>query len=315
MREKTNNEPEVITKIMQIKKIRFMTYDELSTILQIIGGIVLTLSFAIGIAIIWAGIMASKEKDAKVRTQDEALARLNLEVETAKERAAQAEIKAGEIEQQNLKLRIDLKSEKRKRGKLEDHLEPRKLWHSRIIIEKLQKHEGTQYILEFLPHPDAQGSAELIDNILQEADWKRIGIFPNPYNAPNGVEVATRGLKNSPENFFGTRAAKEFASYLKANKWHVRNVRVNIPGYWAIAEQNLGAEKIPDDTVKIFVGLKPDWYFGQKFADELQEARKKEAEREGKPVLEPARLDNHNQWISELETEELEKLRKEWGIF
>jgi hypothetical protein len=254
-------------------------------------------------------------QDTVRRDADTRIARINLEVEAAKERAAQAEIKAGEIEKQNLELRLDLESEKRKRGKLEDHIEPRKLWRTPISKERLQKYKGTLYILEYLPDPDALGTANLIDDVLQEAEWNRIGIFPNPYNRQDGVEVATRGWQNTPENFRKPRAASELVSYLSANKWGVMDVRVNIPGYWTMVERNLGEDKIPDDTVKIFVGLKQDWYFGQKFVAELRESRKKDAEREGKPVFDPPWLPEHEVWVRANEKEALEKLRKEWGIF
>jgi hypothetical protein len=303
---------------MQIKKIRPMTYDELSTILQIIGGGVLTLSFAIGIAIIWAGIMASKEKDAKVRTQDEALARLNLEVETAKERAAKAEIKASEIEQQNLKLRIDLEDANRKRLKLEDHIEPRHLRSTPISKERLQKYEGTLYILEYCPDrkADADRIAQQIDGVLHEAGWNRIAMFGNPYNSfRSGVQIATRGLQNTQENFFKPRAASELSSYLMANKLDAMEMRVNVPGYWTLAEQHLGADKISYGVVKIFVGLKSDRYFSEKFTEERQASMKKEAESEGKPVVDPPWLAESDRWFSKLNEERLEQLRKEWGIF
>lgn len=77
--------------IMQPKNIKSMTYDEIANILQIIGGVLLAIGFVVGIATIWVGMQANKEKDIKAREQEETIAGINLKIEQEARKRAEAE--------------------------------------------------------------------------------------------------------------------------------------------------------------------------------------------------------------------------------
>lgn len=82
-----------------------MTWDEISTILQIIGGILVGISFLVGTAIIWTGIKANAEKDAKAKEQAERIAELDLKrVEAERELASiQERLRARSLSEEQAK--------------------------------------------------------------------------------------------------------------------------------------------------------------------------------------------------------------------
>jgi hypothetical protein len=75
-----------------------MTYDEIYNGLQIIGGVVLGLTFIVGLATIWAGIKSSNEKDMKARQQEERIAKINLQVQEEARKRAEAESRLIELQ-------------------------------------------------------------------------------------------------------------------------------------------------------------------------------------------------------------------------
>jgi hypothetical protein len=83
-----------------IKKIRSMTYDELSNLLQIVGGVVLTVTFVVGLLTIWVQIKASNEKDVKAKEQEKIIAEINLKVEQESLKRIAAERALVELQKQ-----------------------------------------------------------------------------------------------------------------------------------------------------------------------------------------------------------------------
>src|SRR5258708_3901952 len=116
-----------------VRKIKSMSWDEISTILQIFGGAVLGLSFFVGIAIIWSSIRANREKSETTRQQKVRIAKLNnetaslkTEAEIAKtERAdadkeiAIAKADAAKANEETAKLHLTVEEESRKRVEAE----------------------------------------------------------------------------------------------------------------------------------------------------------------------------------------------------
>lgn len=75
-----------------------MTYDELSNLLLIIGGGVLTVTFVVGLLTIWVQIKASEEKDAKAKEQEKTIAEINLKVQQEILKRIQAETQLLELQ-------------------------------------------------------------------------------------------------------------------------------------------------------------------------------------------------------------------------
>lgn len=81
------------------KKIRSMTYDKLSNLLQIVGGGVLTVTFIVGLLTIWVQIQASKEKDTKAKEQEKTISEINLKVQQEILKRIEAETKLVELQE------------------------------------------------------------------------------------------------------------------------------------------------------------------------------------------------------------------------
>ena len=75
-----------------------MTYDEVSNLLLIIGGGVLTVTFVVGLLTIWVQIKASEEKDAKAKEQEKTIAEINLKVQQEILKRIQAETQLLELQ-------------------------------------------------------------------------------------------------------------------------------------------------------------------------------------------------------------------------
>lgn len=114
-----------------------MTWDEIATILQITGGIALSISFIVGIAIIWTGIKANNEKNAQIQEQNERIANLTEETARANEQAAALNLKFAEAEAKRLKAEQDLLE-------LQQRFSPRQ-------IPQAQR-ETLKHVLETIPN-------------------------------------------------------------------------------------------------------------------------------------------------------------------
>lgn len=270
--------------------------------------VVAIITFVVGLVTVYVQYRAGLEKDAKAEIQATKLANLEL-------KRIEAETKLAELEGKNLETERKLEAEKKSRGKLEDYVKPLSLLSTTKSKERLGVYKGTPYILELIPDNDVAKTANLVDSMLQELGWTRIGYVINNYQMTWGVQTSTRGFKVTEHNFRQPRAANELASYFEANGLDVSDIRVNIPGFWDLAEQTFGAANIPDGTVKISVGPKPPTYFWMKSADETTEAyRKLQPAGQKNPVINDAFLKEAKEWSERITDERIETLKKEWGI-
>ena len=75
-----------------------MAYEEISSWMQFITAIVLTLTFLSGIATLWITRKANAEKDEKARHQKEKIAEINLKVEDESTKRVEAERSLSELQ-------------------------------------------------------------------------------------------------------------------------------------------------------------------------------------------------------------------------
>lgn len=178
-----------------MKKIKSMTWDEISTILQVIGGIVLALSFVVGIAVIWAGIKANQEKDKQVREQSERIAELTKEAEAARERTATLEIKVSQAEEKRLEAEKDLLE-------LQDRFSPRTIPpEDRKKLSDFLHQSPTSRVEIMYSANDAEAFrfASQIVEILKDIGWE-VSLFTGAVSLgslPNtGLSITVRDQQN-----------------------------------------------------------------------------------------------------------------------
>lgn len=122
-----------------------MTYDEISNLLQIITGVILTLSFFAGIATIWITLKANKEKDAKAAEQQARIAQLANDTAKANEATERLKIEAAEAKERQAAAEQELL-------KLRERLSPRTLDDNQKLhlLQKLDKHPKSAIEIKFL---------------------------------------------------------------------------------------------------------------------------------------------------------------------
>lgn len=67
-------------QIKQLKNTKSMTYDEMANWLQIATGVVITITFLVGIATVWVTLKANAERDAKTREAEKTISDLQEKV-------------------------------------------------------------------------------------------------------------------------------------------------------------------------------------------------------------------------------------------
>jgi hypothetical protein len=206
------------------------------------------------------------------------VARANQHAGEANEKAAEASIAAEELRQKNLETEKILGQETDKRLELEKSIAPRgfviKVTGSpNSNFEELKPFAGTHVIFEVLTDAEARRAANEVGNLVGFAGWKVVSVNSNPdlwMGFFDGVSIVTPERFPEPmpgqvgPKILATRektrkAAESLALWLIGNGWKA-SVRNNIP--------DVG--EIPDDTIKIFIGFKPNPFFDPDWVKEME---------------------------------------------
>jgi hypothetical protein len=216
--------------------------------------------------------------NARAEEANAQIVKSNERIEEAKANAAQANARAEEanvsalesivrqkqLEQENIKLALQLEGEKRQRQMLEADLAPRM-----IAIggddTSLQAFAGTKVLVESLAEDEALNTAEQIVSLLQWAGWNvSTNLASTPI--PNGVVIEYY----QPDEPLQAAPLIDAAMALKAK---LESNNIKIPFF-------LRKYNIPPDIVKVRVGKKPIDYFLNKRAIEYYEERIKQLDLE-----------------------------------
>lgn len=178
-----------------------MTWDEIANTLQIIGGVVLGLSFIVGVAIIWAGIKANSAKDANVRAQGERIEMLKAQTAKADEGIATANVEITKAQAETAKankeiekLRIELVEKQRQIIELQDRVKPRTLTREQrnAFIQRLTLLPGETIELGYSGNDNTDGFdfAMQFLPLFAEAGW----IISNKESLTNHIALKVIGV-------------------------------------------------------------------------------------------------------------------------
>jgi hypothetical protein len=194
---------------------------------------------------------------------DEKIAGLTAEAGRANEAAANANERAGELEksvvvarlkqekqrQQNLQLEAALEQERADRQELELAIAPRNVKSLKYqeIIENLKPFAGTEVQLVVVRDFEATRLAVDIAALLGHAGWKIVSVVKLDEYIPGMRDLVDLLINALSTNDVMRPAADALRDQLRQN---------NID-----AQRAPSRDKLPPNTMKIVVGLKPTWYF------------------------------------------------------
>jgi hypothetical protein len=226
----------------------------------------------------------SAERIAKAKSD------ADIKIAETKERTAQLEKQALALQEQNLateskltEAKRILEKEKAIRLELEKSLAPRS-FEIKVTaspnsnFEELKPFGGTNVIFEVLTDSEARRAANEIGNLVGFAGWKVVSVNSNPElwsGFFDGVSIVPPS--DFSPGFAGqvdgnklairrktTRAAEALTLWLIDQNWKA-SVRNNIP--------EVG--ELPDDTIKIFIGFKPNPFFEPDWVKDMEKIYEK----------------------------------------
>lgn len=218
-----------------------MTWDELFKILQIASGVVAALTFAIGVATIWAGIKSGDEKDAKAKQQEERIE---------------------ELRKQNLVTEERLEKERLNRVELETAVARRVIGDQLTFASRIKHLTGMNVILISVNDFEAKYTASHIAGVFGLAGWNaRFTVTQNDdLYFFEGIKVESTAGSRPPNDF-----SRE-AAYMLVDELENRNVD---------AQTFPSENALPLNTIRVIVGLKPMTFF---LSPEMKEQLKRQKE-------------------------------------
>jgi hypothetical protein len=244
------------------------------------------------------------EKDRQIAVAQQAAGEADDRAGIANNSAAQANVRAGVLENEALTARnrleelhaenlatesklaaanLELEKEKGTRLELEKSLAPRS-FEIKVAdspnsnFEQLKPFGGTNVIFEVLTDAEARRAANEIGNLVGFAGWKVVSVESHPELWPgffDGVSIVPPGgfTGGFPGQVDGDklairrktiRAAEALALWLIERNWKA-SVRNNITE----------AGEVPDDTLKIFIGFKPNPFFEPDWVKDIEKTYEK----------------------------------------
>lgn len=156
------------------------------------------------------------------------------------------------LEKGNIESQRALETERTKRLELERSIAPRyvPLFESggKSNIDPLRPFAGVEMIVWYFPDDESQRAAGNIDALAKRAGWKLAKAAANPKLGHSFFDGVVVEPHFSPGQGDTDTAADALVEFLRANNWVVRK--------WTDE-----ASTVPQNTVRISVGLKPTPYF------------------------------------------------------
>jgi hypothetical protein len=147
--------------------------------------------------------------------------------------------------------------EKWEREQAEMFSYPRKLntYRERGYVDKLRKYAGTEVMLITLPDTEPTRTAQMIADLLDQAGWRVLGIEQrqgtSQFEIRDGVDIELDGLVGpGPQQSPLTPAIEALRDVLSDSDITVQRSGLN---------PRLPPAKLPPNTVRVVVGLRPDW--------------------------------------------------------
>lgn len=167
----------------------------------------------------------------------------------ANERAETANERAEAIRQENLKLALQLESERLARLKLEESVAPRTLRSTNFSIERLHQFQGTPFIVRVIKDDAASDhfADEIVGVLKGLCSWRVLGKEIVDGYIPQGVAVEFEATDPFSENAKKLRrSASDLSEYLEANGIDSR-----------ARPMLMSADGAPKDVIVVSVGMKP----------------------------------------------------------
>jgi hypothetical protein len=148
-------------------------------------------------------------------------------------------------------------------------------WRTEEYRERLRAFAGTEVVLITLPDTEPSRTADMIGKLLDSAGWKVLGIEQRQgttaYEIPDGIWIELDGLVGpGPQQSPLTPAIETLRDILTDSKMLAQRSGLN--GFLLPA-------KLPPNTVRIVVGLPPDWLFRAK-KDQIEGEQERQRRRE-----------------------------------
>jgi len=201
--------------------------------------------------------------DTKTEAQKE-IARLTAESDKSREGIAIAQAQAATANEK-------AEAERLTRTNLEETLAPRRVNMTTETIAELKLFAGTKAFIVLIDDAEARRVSDGIRVMLQRANWEILGITTTDQHVFDGVRIETKRLMPFDSDNPPQPAAKILSYQLKDCKIDVAYLSKDnyFPNeQYAFLSQRIGRPELPDDTVFIEIGMKPEPYFTHKFLNE-----------------------------------------------